>query len=535
MRIIRFAVPLALVFCLLLPVSAAFFPGAGDYDYTGDFCGGYAAVMQDGLWGALSLDGAIAEPLTYASREELPVELPQQQQAGGLYSEGLAVTHDFHTGLYGYTNEEGLVVIDQVYDYAAPFQNGFARVMRDGLWGYVDPRGCEVIPLIYRYARDFDATGAWVQTGAGRDYIPIAYARQCAAQFQDTGALYALPSAAAIRIGTRSVELEAYEIGGSNYLKLRDVALLMQQSGKSFSVGWDAASQTVSVMTGFMYTPVGGEMAAPQDGVSPRALFSPDTVLWDGREMVLCAYEIKGSNFFRLRDLMALLDVAVGWDGEALVITLDPTAHYEGDRPDEKLPGWQLPAGTLDLTALYAPNQSGKVEYLYSTAECLAAEQPANAFGVGVLDPVQRYEEGRSFPEHLQALDDIVSAAFGLHIGEDGTLQDAAGAPCFTVLCDGDRLGIAIHAWRDSLSAPAAGAPYLNAALEMLQYLARSDEVGAAVWSLTDALSLGLPGTTEDFGFISHQGSDERGLLTYKTGAAVEYDLSDSGQMVFWF
>ncbi len=535
MRISRFVLSPLLCFCLLLPVSAAFFPGAGDYDYTGDFYQGCAVVMQDGLWGALSLDGSVADPIVHESREDLSVALPPQQQAGGLYSEGLAVTHDYHTGLYGYTNKEGLVVIEQAYDYAAPFKNGFARVMRDGLWGYVDPRGCEVIPLIYRYARDFDAAGAWVETSAGRDYLPISYARQCAAQFQDSGELYALPSASAIRIAGRDVQLEAYEIGGSNYVKLRDAALLMQQSGKGFSVGWDAATQTVAIRTGQAYTPVGGEMAVQQTSVSPRAVFSSDTVLWDGREMVLCAYEIGGSNFFRLRDLMALLDVAVGWDEDALVVTLDPSSPYEGDVPDERLPAWQRPSGVLDLASLCALNQSGKVCFLYSVAECLTEELPAGVFGVGVLDPVRQYEEGRSFSQHLEALDAIVSNAYGLHIEKDGSLRDEGGSPCFTVLHDDGRLGIAVEAWRDSLTASAAGAPYQNAALEILQYIARSDETGAAVWSLVDALSLGLSGTTEDFGFVGHQGTDEQGVLTYRTGSLIEYDFSDPGRMVFWF
>ena len=63
-------------------------------------------------------------------------------------------------------DQDGHVIVEPRYDYAAPFHNGFARVMRDGLWGFVDARGCEVIPPVYLYARDFDAVGAWVQTGS---------------------------------------------------------------------------------------------------------------------------------------------------------------------------------------------------------------------------------------------------------------------------------------------------------------------------------------------------------------------------------
>ncbi len=534
MKKIRILLPLALLFCLPVPSAGALSDSMADYAYTGDFRGGLAAVCQDGKWGAVDRTGAVSVPLTYDSREELPILLPEPEPSPPLYSENLAVTHNYHTGLYGYTDINGHVVIGQLYDYAAPFHNGFARVMRDGLWGFVDTRGCEAIPLVYQYARDFDAVGAWVQAGEGRFLIPLEYARQCSAAFQPNGDLYVFPSPAKLLLNARPVELEAYEIGGSNYVKLRDVAALMSGAGKSFSVGWNAASQTISVTSGAAYTPAGGELEA-RPRQSRLARFSTSPVLWDGREIVLCAYQIDGNTFFRLRDLMALLDVSVGWDHEQQLVSLDPARPYEGSVPAEKLPDWRLPAAGFDLPLLYNGNAAGQVECLYRTVEYRLDEMPAGLYGIGVLNPAAVYDSSRDFAGHVAALDSIVRQAFHLSVGADGVLRDADGTPCFSVLHDGERLGLTIEAWRSSAAAPAGGAPYQNAALEMLQYLSGSDEVGAALWSLVDALQLRLPGSTEDFGFTGFEGGGQTGVLVYRTGARVRYDMRTDGEITFWF
>lgn len=535
MKKIRILLPLLLIGCLFLPSRGALLGSPAGYDYTGSFVNGLAAVCREGKWGAVGSTGAVEVPLIYDSLDALPIAKPDPApQAPPLYSHGLAVTHDYHTNLFGYTDESGRVVIAQIYDYAAPFHNGFARVMRRGLWGFIDRRGCEVIPPIYQYARDFDEVGAWVQTGQGRVLIPLEYARQCAAAFQPDGSLYVYPSSAQLLLGTQSVSLEAYEIGGQNYVRLRDFAALLAGTGKGFAVSWDAGRQIVSVTAGGLYTPVGGELT-PRPRDSRLAVFSPASVLWNGREMAICAYEIDGSNFFRLRDLMALLDVAVGWDSDRQQITLDLSQPYDGYGPSEKLPAWRQPYGGFDLARLYDGNPAGPVQCAYSTVEYLSCEMPSGLYGVGVLNPAARYDPARSLPEHLSALDSVVRQAFGLSVERDGTLRDADGGVCFTVLHDGRRLGLKIEAWRDSVTASSDGSRYQNAALEMLQYLSGSDEVGSALWSLIDALQLGLPGSTGDFGFTDYESDGQVHTLIYRSGARIVYDGQAARQITLWF
>lgn len=77
--------------------------------------------------------------------------------------------------------------------------------------------------------------------------------------------LKALPSANTIHVDGQQMELEAYTINGSNYLKLRDVGKAV-----GFNVYWDPVNKCVQIETDEPYTgepPV--EAAAPDEETAP--------------------------------------------------------------------------------------------------------------------------------------------------------------------------------------------------------------------------------------------------------------------------
>ena len=47
---------------------------------------------------------------------------------------------------------------------------------------------------------------------------------------------------------------------GNNYFKLRDVAMMLNGSGKQFAVDYDDVMKSVSITTGKPYTAIGGEL-----------------------------------------------------------------------------------------------------------------------------------------------------------------------------------------------------------------------------------------------------------------------------------
>ena len=106
---------------------------------------------------------------------------------------------------------------------------------------------------------------------------------------------------------------EIYNIDGSNYFKLRDMAALLSGTGSQFSVDYDAARSTIVVKTGAAYTAIGGELATGTDK-SASAVASAQSIEIDGKKADLSAYNIGGNNFFKLRDLGTALGFDVDYD-----------------------------------------------------------------------------------------------------------------------------------------------------------------------------------------------------------------------------
>ena len=119
-------------------------------------------------------------------------------------------------------------------------------------------------------------------------------------------------------------EVEKYNIDGSNYFKLRDVAALLDGTVAQFNVGYDNATKTVAITTGRAYDYVGTELQFEQDNAK-TAVVSPQTITVDGKAVTgLTAYNIGGSNFFQLRELGRVLgfEDGIGYDNDTRTMFL---------------------------------------------------------------------------------------------------------------------------------------------------------------------------------------------------------------------
>lgn len=137
----------------------------------------------------------------------------------------------------------------------------------------------------------------------------------------------AVPTNAGIVIDGVEHNFDAYNVEGNNYFKLRDIAYAINGSSKQFEVTWNDAARAIDIIPGQGYTAVGGEMSLG-DTMSYEALLSDAQILMNGEEIRLTAYNIKGNNYFKLRDLGEVIDFAVEWDGAARVITVTTSMGY---------------------------------------------------------------------------------------------------------------------------------------------------------------------------------------------------------------
>jgi len=138
-------------------------------------------------------------------------------------------------------------------------------------------------------------------------------------------------SNARIVVNGKPVSASAYNIEGSNYFKLRDLAVAVDGTEASFNVEWDSGSNTVKLSSG-KYVPDGSELAALPEGAQTayRAKADMYISLEDGTLMPFVgrAYEIAGSHYVKLRDVCVHMGVSVGWDGQTRTIAIDTTKPY---------------------------------------------------------------------------------------------------------------------------------------------------------------------------------------------------------------
>ena len=139
----------------------------------------------------------------------------------------------------------------------------------------------------------------------------------------------ALPAQTPVLVGDVQISFDIYNIGGSSYFKLRDLAQALSGSAKQFNVGWDNESRQVSIEVGKVYQPAVGAAGEPLSVVPALGRQPSDGgVSFGGRPFEAEKYNIGGSNYFKLRDLAQLLDFQVLWDEASRSIQIDPSKPY---------------------------------------------------------------------------------------------------------------------------------------------------------------------------------------------------------------
>jgi len=181
----------------------------------------------------------------------------------------------------------------------------------------------------------------------------------------------------------------AYNIDGSNYFKLRDIAYVLNNTESKFSVSYDSALQAIAVLTKTPYSSVGGEMTLGADE-SSTAIASGQSFSVDGKTISLTAYNIGGSNYFKLRDLGSAIGFTVDYSSTASAIIIKSSDYVGADIKDGTKNNPYAFGDRIELN--FVGNDTSKSGKLYFTAiDYLSPTEMSSAFNSSMF----KYESTR--------------------------------------------------------------------------------------------------------------------------------------------
>ncbi|MUT65170.1 stalk domain-containing protein [Paenibacillus sp. NEAU-GSW1] len=138
----------------------------------------------------------------------------------------------------------------------------------------------------------------------------------------------AVPTDSKVLVNGKSVSFEAYQINNSNYFKLRDLAQAVNGTDKSFDVSWDAVNKAIALTSNKAYSSAGSDQASSGSQTNKKAKETTAKVMLNGKEVSVIAYEIDGSNYFKLRDVAEMMNIGVSWDSKSGTISIDTKKAY---------------------------------------------------------------------------------------------------------------------------------------------------------------------------------------------------------------
>lgn len=130
------------------------------------------------------------------------------------------------------------------------------------------------------------------------------------------------PSTQKVDVDGKAVEFQCYALkdqsgNDTNYIKLRDLADILNGSAAQFRVDWDGQ---VAITTKTAYTPDGSEHSTPFSGQRAYKEVTAQTMV-DGAAKNLAAFTLTDDNgggytYYKLRDLGKALGFNVGWSSD---------------------------------------------------------------------------------------------------------------------------------------------------------------------------------------------------------------------------
>ncbi|WP_313529155.1 cellulase family glycosylhydrolase [Anaerotignum sp.] len=159
--------------------------------------------------------------------------------------------------------------------------------------------------------------------------------------------VYAAPSyeakksTATVQVDQVPRAFEAYTVNDNNYFKLRDIAFILNNTEKEFSVEWQKEDNAVVLKTGKPYASVGTEMGVSSSQATQTAIPTASKIKLDGETVDVTAYLINGNNYLKLRDLGEVINFGVDWNDDTNTVEISSKKGYGDEIGVSPIKPWE--------------------------------------------------------------------------------------------------------------------------------------------------------------------------------------------------
>lgn len=129
-----------------------------------------------------------------------------------------------------------------------------------------------------------------------------------------------------LNVAGKNMPTEAYNIEGSSYFMLRDVAMALKDTPYEFSVRYDKDSDKIITTTGgSKYEATGNELKIGNKQNNATATTTISSYMHDfvDQSANVTGYNIAGNNYYKLRDLGGIMGFDVVWNSGTKTISIN--------------------------------------------------------------------------------------------------------------------------------------------------------------------------------------------------------------------
>lgn len=200
--------------------------------------------------------------------------------------------------------------------------------------------------------------------------------------FAESKTVDAVKNTKKVTLDGEEVMVGAYDVEGYNYLKLRDVAAILNGKKCQFDVGYDKPTKLITVELAKGYEKLEGDLAEIKDEKA-KAIIRVIKILVNGEEKEVKTALINENNYMQLRDLGSLVGLGVGYDKVNKVIQLKSDAEEKEEAPRYVMIKSKLYKDTGEINKnMTCGTMDGKILTTVDAKEMPKKDNESN-FGIG--------------------------------------------------------------------------------------------------------------------------------------------------------